>query len=97
MPALVAGINVCFMRPIKDVDGRDKPGHDGGESHSLGRLVLLVSGGFAMIYVVDAKFLESTARDADRCLQSPPGVVRDRARVEIPEPVIRRLPRRKVK
>jgi hypothetical protein len=50
-----------------------------------------------MIYVVDAKFFESTAGDADRCLESPPGVVRDGARVKSPEPVMRRLPRRKVK
>jgi antitoxin HigA-1 len=28
MPALVAGIHV-FLRQIQDVDGRDKPGHDG--------------------------------------------------------------------
>jgi hypothetical protein len=55
---------------------------------------LLVSGRFAMIYVVDAKFFESTAGDADRCLD---GVVRDGARVKSPEPVMRRLPRRKVK
>jgi hypothetical protein len=61
-------------------------------SHSL-----FVSGGFAMIYVVDAKFFESTAGDTDRCPESPPGVVRDGARVNSPEPVMRRLPRRKVK
>jgi len=29
MPALVAGIHVFFAHPIKDVDGRDEPGHDG--------------------------------------------------------------------
>ena len=29
MPALVAGIYVSFAS-IKDVDGRDKPGHDDG-------------------------------------------------------------------
>src|SRR5262249_29106206 len=56
-----------------------------------------VSRRFAMIYVVDAKFFESTARDADRCGEAPPGVVRDGARVKSPEPVMRRLPRRKVK
>ena len=61
-------------------------------SHSL-----LVSGRFAMIYVVDVKFFESTAGDADRCLESPTDEVRDRARVESPEPVMRRLLRRKVK
>jgi len=61
------------------------------------RTTLFVSGRFAMIYVVDAKFFESTAGDADRCLKSPPGVVRAGARVKSPEPVMRRLPRRKVK
>jgi hypothetical protein len=31
MPALVAGIHVLFsFRGGKDVDGRDKPGHDEG-------------------------------------------------------------------
>jgi len=29
MPALVAGIHAFMPRKIKDVDGRDKPGHDG--------------------------------------------------------------------
>jgi hypothetical protein len=29
MPALVAGIHVLPNPPIKDVDGRDEPGHDG--------------------------------------------------------------------
>ena len=53
-------------------------------SHSL-----FVSGRFAMIYVVDAKFFESTAGDTDRCLES--------ARVKSPEAVMRRLLRRKVK
>jgi hypothetical protein len=28
MPALVAGIHVFFSAANKDVDGRDKPGHD---------------------------------------------------------------------
>jgi hypothetical protein len=28
MPALVAGIHVFFRSCIKDVDGRDEPGHD---------------------------------------------------------------------
>ncbi len=29
MPALVAGIHVCLLAfSRKDVDGRDKPGHD---------------------------------------------------------------------
>src|SRR5262249_41600655 len=58
---------------------------------------LLVSGRFPMIYVVDAKFFESTAGDAGRCREAPPGGVRDGARVKSPEPVMRRLPRRKVK
>ena len=30
MPALVAGIHVFFGASDQDVDGRDKPGHDGG-------------------------------------------------------------------
>jgi 2-oxoglutarate/2-oxoacid ferredoxin oxidoreductase subunit beta len=30
MPALVAGIHV-FVASNEDVDGRDKPGHDGSE------------------------------------------------------------------
>jgi hypothetical protein len=42
MPALVAGIHVllCFLtkgvdgRLTKDVDGRDEPGHDDGETGS---------------------------------------------------------------
>jgi hypothetical protein len=29
MPALVAGIHVLKNSTIKDVDGRDEPGHDG--------------------------------------------------------------------
>jgi hypothetical protein len=29
MPALVAGIHVLSLSAFKDVDGRDKPGHDG--------------------------------------------------------------------
>ena len=28
MPALVAGIHVFLSSRLKDVDGRDKPGHD---------------------------------------------------------------------
>jgi hypothetical protein len=30
MLALVAGIDVLLFLQIKGVDGRDKPGHDGG-------------------------------------------------------------------
>jgi len=30
MPALVAGIHVLKASENKGVDGRDKPGHDGG-------------------------------------------------------------------
>jgi hypothetical protein len=30
MPALVAGIHVFLVEMEQDVDGRDKPGHDGG-------------------------------------------------------------------
>ena len=29
MPGLVPGIHVLTLSPKKDVDGRDKPGHDG--------------------------------------------------------------------
>jgi hypothetical protein len=29
MPALAAGIHVFFFDSLQDVDGRDKPGHDG--------------------------------------------------------------------
>ena len=43
MPALVAGIHVFFAHPIEDVDGRDKPGHDGGEGQGLRKLVLRAS------------------------------------------------------
>jgi hypothetical protein len=32
MPALVAGIRVLNACNIKGVDGRDKPGHDDGET-----------------------------------------------------------------
>jgi hypothetical protein len=32
MPALVAGIHVFLLRDYKDVDGRDKPGHDDWET-----------------------------------------------------------------
>jgi hypothetical protein len=34
MPGLVPGIHVFTRSPIKDVDGRDKPGHDGDHVHS---------------------------------------------------------------
>jgi hypothetical protein len=30
MPALVAGIHVFTLSLLKNVDGRDKPGHDDG-------------------------------------------------------------------
>jgi hypothetical protein len=39
MPALVAGIHVLTAFEIKDGDGRDKPGHDGG--WSISRAVML--------------------------------------------------------
>jgi hypothetical protein len=38
MPGLVPGIHVLFLRCGKDVDGRDKPGHDewtGTNHHSV--------------------------------------------------------------
>jgi hypothetical protein len=31
MPGLVPGIHVLMVAEFKDVDGRDKPGHDDGE------------------------------------------------------------------
>ena len=31
MPGLVPGIHVLTASRKKDVDGRDKPGHDGGD------------------------------------------------------------------
>jgi hypothetical protein len=34
MPGLVPGIHVFIRSAIKDVDGRDKPGHDGDHVHS---------------------------------------------------------------
>ena len=34
MPALVAGIHVFIKFHSKDVDGRDKPGHDDFEERS---------------------------------------------------------------
>jgi hypothetical protein len=33
MPGLVPGIHDFLHGIIKDVDGRDKPGHDGGATH----------------------------------------------------------------
>jgi hypothetical protein len=33
MPGLVPGIHALKPSQIKDVDGRDKPGHDDDESH----------------------------------------------------------------
>jgi hypothetical protein len=36
MPALVAGIHaLTVLRSSERVDGRDKPGHDGGAGHAL--------------------------------------------------------------
>jgi hypothetical protein len=34
MPGLVPGIHVLLSSSTKDVDGRDKPGHDGGRSEA---------------------------------------------------------------
>jgi hypothetical protein len=42
MPALVAGIHVLLAHCKKDVDGRDKPGHD-VESVSFLKLKLLAA------------------------------------------------------
>jgi hypothetical protein len=36
MPALGAGIHVLKLARLKDVDGRDKPGHDVERQHSGG-------------------------------------------------------------
>ncbi len=36
MPGLVPGIHV-FILKTKDVDGRDKPGHDGGKKDPYAR------------------------------------------------------------
>src|SRR5262245_54071753 len=36
MPGLVPGVHV-FCRSTKDVDGRDKPGHDAGGDYAPGR------------------------------------------------------------
>jgi len=41
MPALVAGIHVLSDADNKDVDGLDKPGHDGERERS--RLIFYVS------------------------------------------------------
>jgi hypothetical protein len=38
VPALVAGIHVCTAAHIKDVDGRDKPGHAGTFSDAVTQL-----------------------------------------------------------
>jgi hypothetical protein len=35
MPGLVPGIHVFLSWCIKDVDGRDKPGHDGGDQAEM--------------------------------------------------------------
>ncbi len=43
MPGLVPGIHVLLAKPNKDVDGRDKPGHDEGcDGNLLPRSVFLV-------------------------------------------------------
>ena len=36
MPGLVPGIHALEHNQTKDVDGRDKPGHDAAESHATG-------------------------------------------------------------
>src|SRR2546426_11571568 len=40
MPGLVPGIHVVLCKCDKDVDGRDKPGHDGSSSHHRLRLTM---------------------------------------------------------
>jgi hypothetical protein len=47
MPALVAGIHVLLPRRWKDVDGRDKPGHD--EARHFRQYIVSDCGGSAMI------------------------------------------------
>jgi hypothetical protein len=37
MPGLVPGIHVVESSKVKDVDGRDKPGHDVNASRKCGR------------------------------------------------------------
>ncbi|MBA4037558.1 MAG: hypothetical protein C0480_23485 [Bradyrhizobium sp.] len=52
MPGLVPGIHVLLFYHEKDVDGRDKPGHDGeniegttrNETHLLARLAVRPQG-----------------------------------------------------
>jgi hypothetical protein len=44
MPGLVPGIHVLIAGQIKDVDGRDKPGHDVEIGRSQRRLVLVERG-----------------------------------------------------
>ncbi len=38
MPGLVPGIHALITSQIKDVDGRDKPGHDVGERSITGKV-----------------------------------------------------------
>ncbi|MEH2671051.1 hypothetical protein DXU07_17125 [Bradyrhizobium elkanii] len=47
MPGLVPGIHVFVSTQRKDVDGRDKPGHDGAEEsvHSICDCPALAGGG----------------------------------------------------
>jgi hypothetical protein len=47
MPALVAGIHVFCRLDKEDVDGRDKPGHDGGYAAYFFSEVLLLRGSSA--------------------------------------------------
>ncbi|RJF70965.1 ABC transporter [Rhodopseudomonas palustris] len=35
MPGLVPGIHALLSQMPEGVDGRDEPGHDGGEAHTL--------------------------------------------------------------
>jgi Lrp/AsnC family transcriptional regulator len=56
MPGLVPGIHVFADPGKKDVDGRDKPGHDGKESHFFG--------GGSMVDSIDAKILDILQVDA---------------------------------
>jgi hypothetical protein len=50
MPGLVPGIHVLFSLCSKDVDGRDKPGHDGVDiKYRLYRLITLAASARALL------------------------------------------------
>jgi sulfur-oxidizing protein SoxA len=71
MPALVAGIRVLPSRPPKDVDGRDKPGHDEGDVGQrvarslLAVFVCAVALGAAPVFANDLPLAERRSGYAD--------------------------------